>query len=70
MSDERVPLSWAYVVEGAVVITATPTAHKKRLGRETEKFHRLPLRGGAAKKIVGQDEAVQAPTRNKEGGGT
>src|SRR5216683_3108965 len=76
MSSKRVPLSSACAVEGAVMMTATQSTHKKErgphLGKGADQGHSRFLdaekRSATAcqfeqamrEKIVGQDEAVQA----------
>src|SRR6266567_4176681 len=76
MSNKRVPLSLACAVEGAVMVTATQSTHKKERGPHLGKganqglsrFLDAEKRSATAcqfehamrEKIVGQDEAVQA----------
>src|SRR5260370_41705131 len=76
MSSKRVPLSSACAVEGAVMMTATQSAHKKERGPHLGKWADQGLsrfldaekrRATACQfehtmreKIVGQDEAEQA----------
>src|SRR5712692_3753883 len=76
MSNNRVPLSRAYAVKGAVMVTATQSTHKKERGPHLGKgadqglsrFLDAEKRSATAcqfehamrEKIVGQDEAVQA----------